>query len=103
MERDEQKNQRTGSKPRTGPKPRRTEPKPEPPVLVLEVEIFQFLGWFSVPTFLKNLVLGSIGFGSSSTDFRPMLIPTKMELVSFEAIHELLRLKHFKCSITLLN
>nr|GEW35168.1 hypothetical protein [Tanacetum cinerariifolium] len=75
--RDEQKNERTGSEPRTRPEPRRTELDPEPsvsvPVPVLEFENFRFLGRFSVPTFLKNSVLGSISSGSSSTGSRPIL------------------------------
>ncbi|GKF35500.1 hypothetical protein Tco_0112258, partial [Tanacetum coccineum] len=41
--RDEQKNQRTGSEPRTKPEPIRTKPKPEPPVPVLDFEIFSVL------------------------------------------------------------
>ncbi|GJV47928.1 hypothetical protein Tco_1438140 [Tanacetum coccineum] len=74
---DKQKNQRTGSEPRTEPEPRKTKPEPEPlvPVLVLEFEIFRFLGRFSIPTFLKNSVLGSISSDSSSTSSKPMLIP----------------------------
>ncbi|GJU91164.1 hypothetical protein Tco_1303587 [Tanacetum coccineum] len=70
--------ERTGSEPRTGPEPRRTEPEPEPPVSVpvLEFEIFRF----SVPTFLKNSVLGSIGSGSSSIGSRTMLIPKSVNL-----------------------
>ncbi|GKE61056.1 hypothetical protein Tco_1511423 [Tanacetum coccineum] len=78
--------ERTGSEPRTGPEPRRTEPEPEPPVSVplLEFEIFLFLVRFSVPTFLKNSVLGSIGFGSSSIGSRPMLIPMSRNPVFHE-------------------
>ncbi|GJU69041.1 putative reverse transcriptase domain-containing protein [Tanacetum coccineum] len=50
VSRDEQKNQRIGSEPRTRPESRRTEPEPEPlvPVLVHEFEIF----WFLDPSFL---------------------------------------------------
>ncbi|GJV28257.1 hypothetical protein Tco_1384705 [Tanacetum coccineum] len=55
--RDEQKNQRTGSEPRTAPEPRRTELELElpVPVPVLEFEIFWFLGRFgSVPPVLDS-------------------------------------------------
>ncbi|GJT80522.1 ribonuclease H-like domain-containing protein [Tanacetum coccineum] len=39
-----------------------------------------FLVQFSVPTFLKNLVLGSIGSGSSSTGSRPMALSLKFHM-----------------------
>ncbi|GJS84426.1 hypothetical protein Tco_0750967 [Tanacetum coccineum] len=75
---DEQKNQRTESEPKTRLEPRRTKPELESPVLVLvlEFKIFVFLSQLSVPTFLKNLILGSNSSGSSSTGSKSMLIPT---------------------------